>query len=259
MANIHPTAIVDGKAELAESVVVGPYVVIQGKVQIGPETTIGPHCFLEGPSVIGSHNKIGAFVNIGAAPQHVLYRGEDTTLEIGNANQFREFVTIHRGTVQGGGKTVVGHFNLLMIGCHIAHDVLCGSGVIMANYAQIAGHCKIGDYAVFGGLAGLHQHARVGRAAMVGALSGVALDAPPFSMVIGERAKFVSLNKTGMKRLGFKEETVEAIKKAYQIIQSGDLLVDEALKKVEQELGQVAEVREIIDFYKTSERGVITR
>jgi len=259
MTQIHPTAIVDPKAELADSVVVGPYVIIGPKVKIGPETIIGPHTVIEGPCVIGTQNKVGAFNHIGGPPQHVAYRGEDTTLEIGNCNQTREYVTLHRGTVQGGGKTVVGHWNLLMIGCHIAHDNIVGNGVIMANYTQIAGQVSIGDNAVFGGMAGVHQHARVGRAVMVGGLSGVALDAPPFSMVIGERAKFVSLNKLGIKRLGFKDETVEAIKQAYRILHSEDLVIEEALKKVEQELGNVPEVKEIIEFYKTSERGVISR
>lgn len=259
MPQIHPTAIVDPKAELADSVQVGPYVIIGPKVKIGPETIIGPHTVIEGPCTIGSQNKIGAFNHIGGAPQHVAYRGEETTLEIGNCNQTREYVTLHRGTVQGGGKTVIGHWNLLMIGCHIAHDDIVGNGVIMANTAQCAGHVTIQDNAFFGSMCGVHQHARIGRAVMVGALSGVAMDAPPFSMVIGERARFVSLNKLGMKRLGFKDETIEAIKQAYRILHSEDLVIEDALKKVEEELGHIPEVKEIIEFYKTSKRGVISR
>jgi UDP-N-acetylglucosamine acyltransferase len=258
MAKIHNTAIVDPQAELADSVVVSPYVIIGPKVKIGPETTIGPHTVIQGPCAIGSHNKIGAFNHLGGPPQHVLYRGEETTLEIGNANETREYVTIHRGTVQGGGKTVVGHFNFIMIGCHIAHDDIVGSAIIMANTAQCAGHVQIFDNAFFGSMCGVHQHARIGRAVMVGALTGVAMDAPPFSMVIGERAKFVSLNKLGMKRLGLKDETVDAIKQAYRILHS-EMLIEDALKKAEEELGSVPEVKEIIDFYRTSERGVISR
>jgi UDP-N-acetylglucosamine acyltransferase len=166
---------------------------------------------------------------------------------------------MNRGTVQGGGKTVVGHLNLILIGCHIAHDDQLSNGIIMANYCQLAGHVKVADYVVFGGLSAVHQHTRVGRAVMVGGLSGLPMDAPPFSMIIGDRGHFVSLNKVGMKRLGFSDETVDAIKKTYRIIQSGDFLIEDALKKVEEELGKHPEVREITEFYKTSERGVISR
>jgi len=259
MAKIHPTAIVDPGAELAESVEVGPYVIIGPKVKIGPETTIGPHTVIEGPCAIGGQNRIGAFNHIGGPPQHVAYKGEDTALEIGNCNLTREYVTMHRGTVQGGGKTVVGHWNFIMIGCHIAHDDIVHNGVIMANTAQLAGHVEVMDNAFFGAMCGVHQHARVGRAVMVGGLSGVAMDAPPFSMVIGERARFVSLNKLGMQRLGFKDETVQTIKNAYRILHGGDLLIDDALKKVEEEFGNCPEVKEIIEFYQSSKRGVISR
>jgi len=259
MSQIHPTAIVDPKAELAESVVVGPYAIISGKAQIGPETKIGPYSLIEGPCKIGSHNHIGAYVNIGGSPQHVGYKGEATELEIGNVNIFREQVTIHRGTVQGRGKTSIGHFCMLMIGVHIAHDCVLGDAVIMANYVQIAGMVKIHSNAFFGGLSAIHQHGTVGRAVMVGGLTGLPQDPPPFSMVIGDRAKFVGLNRVGLKRLGFKEETVEAIKNSYRILHSPEILIDDALKQVEKEYGKFPEVLEIVQFYRESERGVISR
>jgi UDP-N-acetylglucosamine acyltransferase len=259
MPKIHNTAIVDSKAELAESVVVGPYAIISGKVQIGPETKVGPYSLIEGPCKIGSHNHIGSYVNIGGAPQHAGYKGEATEVEIGNVNIFREQVTIHRGTVQGRGKTTIGNFCMLMVGAHIAHDCIIGDAVIMANYVQIAGVVTIHNNAFFGGLSAIHQHGTVGRAVMVGGLTGMAQDPPPFSMVIGERAKFVGLNRVGLKRLGFKEETVEAIKNTYRILHSQEILIEDGLKQVEKEYGSVPEVLEIIQFYRESERGVISR
>jgi UDP-N-acetylglucosamine acyltransferase len=259
MTQIHQTAIVDPRAELAESVVVGPYAVITGKAQIGPDTKVGPFALIEGPCKIGSHNSIGAYVNIGGAPQHVGYKGEQTEVEIGNVNIFREQVTIHRGTVQGRAKTSIGHFCMLMVGVHIAHDCVLGNGVIMANYVQIAGMVKIHDNAFFGGLSAIHQHGTVGRAVMVGGLTGLPQDPPPFSMVIGDRAKFVGLNRVGLKRLGFTPETVDAIKEAYRILHSPEILIDDGLKQVEKQFGSVPEVLEIVRFYRESERGVISR
>ena len=259
MAEIHPTAIVSPKAELGEKVVVSAYAIIGEEVEIGAGTVIGAHTVIEGPTTIGKDNKIGAFVHIGGAPQHIEYKGEKTGLKIGDRNQFREFVTINRGTSFGMGETIVGNDNFLMIGCHIAHDCVVGDGVIMANYVQIAGHCQVENNAVFGGLSGLHQHCRVGRAVMVGAITAVTLDAPPFSMVIGERAKFVGLNLVGLKRMGFSEEKIKEIKKAYRIIRTSDLLLEETLKKLEQEMGEIPEVKEIIRFFKNTQRGVIIR
>jgi len=259
MSEIHPTAIIDPRAELSPAVKIGPYVIIQGEVKIGSGTQIGPHTLMEGPCAIGRDNQIGAFVHIGGAPQHLQYRGEETIVRIGDQNQIREFVTIHRGTALGKGETIIGNQNFLMVGTHIAHDCIIGSNIIMANYVQLAGHCRIDDHAVFGGICGVHQHCRIGRGVMVGGLSGVEMDVPPFSLVAGARARFIGLNRIGLKRMGIPEPTVQALKKTYRIIQGSNLLLKDALKKVEQEFGKVPEVQEIILFFQTSQRGVIRK
>ena len=258
MSEIHPSAIIDPKAEIEQGVKIAPFVIIEGKVKIGKGTIIGPHSFIQGPCKIGENNQIGAYVHIGGAPQHRDYKGEETGLEIGDANQIREFVTIHRGTTQGAGITRIGSYNFIMIGSHIAHDCQLGNHITMANYVQLAGHCQVDDYAVFGGLSGVHQHCRIGKGVMVAALSGVSLDAPPFSVVGGERAKFIGINRVGLKRMGMDEERIRAIRKAYRIICS-NLLLEQALKKAEEELGEVEEVKEIIQFFRTSKRGVVRR
>ncbi len=258
MSQIHPTALVDSRAELGEGVRIGAYAIIEGKVELGPGTEVGPYSYIQGPARIGKDNRIGAYVHIGGAPQHREYQGEETGLEIGDENLIREFVTIHRGTALTG-ITRVGSGNFIMVGVHIAHDCKLGNNLTIANYVQIAGHCQIDDYAVFGGLAGVHQHCRVGKGAMVAALSGVSLDVPPYSVVGGERARFVGLNRIGLKRMGMAEEVIRAIRRAYRIISQPGVLLKDALAQLEQELGEVPEVREIIDFYRSGTRGVIRR
>jgi len=259
MSQIHPTALIDSRAELGEEVKIGAYVVIEGKVEIGAGTELGPYSYIQGPARIGKDNRIGAYVHIGGIPQHREYRGEETGLEIGDENLIREFVTIHRGTALGTGITRVGSGNFIMVGVHIAHDCQLGNQITIANYVQIAGHCQVDDYAVFGGLAGVHQHCRVGKGAMVAALAGVSLDVPPYSVAGGERARFVGLNRVGLKRMGVEEEVVRAIRRAYRIISQPGVLLKDALAEVEQELGEIPEVREIVEFYRSSTRGVIRR
>lgn len=259
MVEIHPSAIVDPSCELDEGVSIGPYAVISGGVKIGKGTIIGAHTVIEGKCVIGAENKIGCFVHLGGAPQHLKYNMEETSLFIGDSNQIREFVTIHRGTLEGGGKTVIGNNNFFMVGCHIAHDCKIGNGIVMANYTQLGGHSEVFDYAVFGGLSGVHQRARVGRCVMVAALAGVSLDAPPFSLVGGERARWLGLNRVGLQRLGFSDEKVMQIRKAYRIIFSPYTLLEKGLEQASSELGDVPEVKEIIEFFKTSKRGVIRK
>jgi len=259
MTGIHPTAIIEPGVELSPGVQVSPYVVIQGKVKIGAGTSIGPHTFIEGPCEIGEGNKIGAFVHLGGAPQHLQYRGEETCLIIGDQNVIREFVTIHRGTAQGIRETRIGNKNFIMVGCHIAHDCVLGNSIIMANYVQLAGHIRVDDNAVFGGLSAVHQHCRIGRGVMVAGLTGVDLDAPPYSVVGGDRARFIGLNRVGLQRMGMPEDKIQALKKAYRIIQSSGLLLKDALRKTEDEFGHILEVREVIEFFKTSERGVVRR
>lgn len=259
MTLIHPTALIAPEAELEPGVSISPYVIIQGKVKIGRGTIIGSHSVIQGPCEIGRDNQIGAFVHLGGAPQHLQYRGEETKLFIGDENQIREFVTIHRGTLQGRGETRIGNKNFIMTGAHIAHDCLLGNSIVMANYVQLAGHIQVADNAVFGGLSAVHQHCRIGRGVMVGGLSGVEMDAPPFSLVGGDRARFIGVNRIGLSRMGMSEEKIQVIKKAYRIILNSGFLLKDALKKAQEELGEFPEVQEIILFFQTSHRGVIRR
>ncbi len=257
MTDIHPSAIVAPEAELAESVSIGPFAVIGPGVRIRAGTKVSAHVVIEGLTEIGEENFIGPFACLGAEPQHTDYHGEPTRLVIGNRNRIREYVTIHRGTAHGRGETIVGDDNFIMVGCHIAHDCVLGNGIIMANQAQLAGHVLVEDYAVFGGLTGVHQYARVGECAMVAALSGVSLDAPPFSLVGGERARLIGLNRIGLKRKEVPPDTVQAIRRAYRMIFHSGKLLKEALEKTDAELGDVPEVKHLIQFIRTSERGVL--
>jgi UDP-N-acetylglucosamine acyltransferase len=257
MAEIHPSAIVAQEAELAESVRIGPLAVIGPGVRIRAGTEVCAHVVIEGLTEIGEDNFIGPFACLGAEPQHTAYRGEETRLVIGSRNKIREYVTIHRGTAHGGGETLVGNDNFIMVGCHIAHDCKLGNGITMANQAQLAGHVRVEDHAVFGGLTGVHQYARVGECAMVAALSGVSLDAPPFSLVGGERARLIGLNRIGLKRREVPSETIQAIRRAYRIIFQSAKLLKDALEQTEAELGDVPEVKHLIQFIRTSERGVL--
>jgi UDP-N-acetylglucosamine acyltransferase len=254
---LHSTAVVHPRAELAPGVAVGPYAVIGEGVKIGSGTSIGAHALVEGPTELGRDNVIGPFAYLGAPPQHTAYRGEPTRLRVGDRNSIREFATLHRGTVQGRGETVIGDDNFIMVGCHIAHDCVVASHVMMANQAQLAGHVLVEDHAVVGGLAGMHQYCRIGRGAMLAALSGAAMDVPPWSLVGGERARFVGLNRVGIKRVGLSQETANALRLAYRTIFRSGLKLEEALEEAAEEFGGDPEVAHLIEFVRASQRGVI--
>ena len=200
---IHPTAIISPGAQIGADVEIGPYSVIGERVSIGDGTRIGPHVVLQGPTTIGKKNQFFQFCSIGEIPQDLKFNMEDTELIIGDNNTFREFITINRGTAGGGGRTVIGSNCLLMAYTHVAHDCLIGNGVIMANNASLAGHIRIDDHAIIGGLSGIHQFVHIGSYAMIGGLSGVSKDVPPFTLAVGQRAILHGLNLTGLKRHGF--------------------------------------------------------
>src|SRR5512139_3202159 len=204
---IHPTAIIDPKAEIGEEVEIGPYSVIEKDVFIDEGTKIGPHVVIREGTHIGKRCQISQFASIGEAPQAVAYKGERTSLFIGDHNIIREFVTLHRGTVKGGGRTVIGNENFIMAYSHVAHDCQIGNQVVMANGATLAGHILIEDYAIIGGLVAIHQFCRVGAFAIIGGLSGVLLDIPPYTKAQGDRARLFGLNTVGLKRANFSEET----------------------------------------------------
>jgi UDP-N-acetylglucosamine acyltransferase len=254
---IHPSAIVSPKAELDSEIEIGPYSIIGDKVKIGKNTRIGPHVVLEGPTEIGQNCQIFPFASIGSIPQDLKFKGEESQVIIGSGNIIREYVTINRGTAPGGGKTVLGDGNFLMVYSHVAHDCKIGNQVIIANAAQLAGHIEIEDHAIIGGIVGVHQFVRIGRYSNIGACSAVSRDVPPYAMAAGNHAVLHGLNTVGLKRHNFSEEAVSNIKKAYQIIFRSGLLLKTALEKAESEIPGSPEVMNMITFIGESERGVI--
>lgn len=254
---IHPAAIIDPKAEIGEGVEIGPYSVIERGVSIAAGTKIGPHVVIREGTQIGRRCQIFQFSSIGEAPQAFAYKGEKTSLLIGDQNIIREFVTLHRGTPHGGGKTVIGDGNYLMAYSHVAHDCYIGNQVVLANGATLAGHILIEDYAIIGGLSAIHQFCRIGTHAFISGLTGVTLDIPPYMLSSGSRAKLFGLNTVGLKRAHFREETLRALKKAYRIIFRSGLTLSTALKSVEEdEISQMPEVQHLLQFIQHSKRGI---
>lgn len=258
---IHPTAIVDPDARLGGGVTVGAYAVIGPKVTIGDGCVIGSHAVVDSHSRIGKGSRISSFASIGAPPQDLKYKGEETWAEIGEGTVIREYVTVNRGTVGGGGTTRVGNNTLLMAYCHVAHDCHVGDRVVMANAATLAGHVEVGDSAIIGGLVGIHQFVRIGAFSILGALSGVSQDIPPYvTAVVGRGGKdrnLYGLNIIGLKRNGFPDETVAALKDAYRILFRSGLPMSEALSRAESEVPQLPEVRHLLAFIRESKRGVV--
>jgi len=252
----HPTAIIHPGARLADDVAVGPYTVIGEHVRIGAGTTIGAHVVIEGWTEIGEACAFLHFVSAGTPPQDLKFGGEETRLIIGHHNTFREFVTLNRGTHHGGGVTRIGDHNFFMAYVHVAHDCRIGHHVIMANAATLAGHIEIGDHAVLGGLTGVHQFVRIGAYAMIGGCSAVAQDVPPFVSAVGNRAKLYGLNLVGLKRNGFSDERLAALKRAYRLLFQSHLPIKEGVKRTREELPGQADVDELVRFVELSERGI---
>ncbi len=254
---IHPMSVVDPGAVLGEATVVGAYSVIGPDVSIGADCMIGPHAVIEGPSRIGARCRVFPFACLGTPPQDLKYRGERTTLEIGDDNTFREGVTVHRGTAGGGGVTRIGSGNLLMAGSHVAHDCQVGSGVIFANAATLAGHVTVEDGATVGAFSGVHQFCRIGQHAYIGGYSVITQDALPFVLTVGNRARSFGINVIGLERKKFSPEAIQALKRAYRILFRSRMAQKEALERLDAEVGECAEVRDLAAFIRDSERGVI--
>ena len=252
----HPTAIIHPKAELEEGVTVGPYSIIGEQVRIGKGTTIGPHSVIDGMTDIGENCKFFPFSSVGAAPQDLKYKNEETSLVIGKNNIFREFVTVHRGTGSGKGKTVIGDDNFFMAYVHVAHDCVIGNRTILANAATLGGHVEIGNDSVIGGLSGIHQFVRIGDYVMIGGASAVAQDIPHFVCAAGNRTSLYGLNVIGLKRKGFSNERLSALKKAYKIIFRSSLTFAEAAKKIREEQPNQPDVDYLIQFIELSKRGI---
>ena len=254
---IHPSAIIDPKAEIGEGVEIGPFTIIERDVSIDEGTRIGPHVIIREGTHIGKRCQIFQYASIGEAPQAFFYRGEKTSLFIGDQNVIREFVTLHRGTTRGGGKTFIGNDNFFMAYSHVAHDCQIGNWVIMANGATLGGHILIEDYAIIGGLSAIHQFCRVGTHAFISGLTGVTLDIPPYTLASGNRAKLFGLNAVGLKRHNFSEETLKALKKAYRIIFRSSLRLTKAVKAIEEDdIFSIPEVKRLLDFIQHSKRGI---
>jgi len=254
--SVHPTAIVDDSAQLGANVEIGPYAIVEAGVRLGDGVRIGPHSVVHTGTTIGARCLVHAHVVIGGPPQDKKHDGSPTFLEIGPDNEFREFVTVNRGSSGGGGLTRIGARNLFMATTHIAHDCTVGSDVVMANGCALGGHVEIGDRAVLGGLSAVHQRCRIGREAMVGGGAMAALDVPPFTIAQGDRARLFGLNIVGLRRAGHDASVVSALKGAYRELFHDAQPLRIALENVRARFAQVEEVQELVRFVEGSTRGV---
>jgi UDP-N-acetylglucosamine acyltransferase len=258
MAQVHPTAIVSSDAAVAGDVEIGPYAIVGPNVTVGAGTHIGPYTRIEGPTTIGERNHFYGHASIGGPPQDLKYRGERTELVIGNENIFREFVTVNRGTAGGGGITTIGSQNFFMVYAHVAHDCHIGMQAVFANNATLAGHVEVGDFSTIGAFSAVHQFCRVGEHAFVGGFTVATQDVLPYVKTVGGRpAGTYGVNTIGLRRRGFSEETIDALDRAYRILVRSKLKVDDALQKIETDLGLYPEARYLVDFVRQSQRGFI--
>jgi len=253
--NIHPTAIVSKKAKLGEGLQVGPYSVIGDNVRIGSGTSIGTHCLIDGNTTIGENCQIFSSAVVGSQPQDLKYKGEKSFLEIGDNNIIRECCTLNLGTGEGG-KTIVGNGNLIMAYSHIAHDCLVGNECVIANGGTLAGHVTIEDKAVVGGLVAIHQFVRVGKISIIGGCSKVVQDVPPFSTCDGHPTKVYGLNLIGLKRSNVSQESMHTLKHAFEILFNSGLTIRHGLERLGKEELRSPEISYLIDFIKSSERGL---
>jgi len=256
MTAIHPTAIVDPAATIAEDVSIGPYCVVEGPVELGRGVVLHAHVYIRGITRVGPESQVFPFASIGARPQDLKFEGEESILEIGSNNIIREHVTMNPGTRGGGMHTRVGDGCLFMVGAHVAHDCQIGSSVVMANNATLAGHVVIGDYAILGGLSAVHQYVRIGPHAMVGGMSGVERDVIPYGLVLGDRARLNGLNLVGLRRRRFSDDDIESLRQAYRMLFAEEGSMKERLQDVDAMFSGNPVVNDIVDFVRDSERGL---
>lgn len=255
-STIHKTAIIDSKAKIDADVEVGPYCIVKKGVQIRKGTRLLSHVIVEGNTDIGEGCVFYPFSSIGFPPQDLKYGGEPTKLIIGSHNIIREYVTIHRASVGGDETTIVGNSNYFMAYVHIAHNCRVGNHVIMANAATLAGHVLVEDFTIIGGLAAVHQYTRIGQYAMIGGLSGVVQDVPPYMVAAGSRAKLFGPNTIGLKRHGFSDQAVAAIKRAYKILFREKRSLKDAIKIVREDFADFPEIDHLIEFIVKNKRGI---
>ena len=255
MISIHPTAVVHPGARIGEACQIGPYCIIGEQVELGPGCKLHSHVVIDGHTQLGRENEIFPFASIGLKTQDLKWKGGVTHTRIGDHNTFREYVTIHSATGDGE-TTTVGSHNHILAYCHIAHNVNVGNHVIMSNVATLAGHVTVNDHAVIGGLAAIHQFCRVGTMAIIGGCSKVVQDVPPFMLADGNPAETRTINKVGLERRGVPEETQAALRQAYKILFREGLTIPNALARIDEELPQLPEVRSLVEFVRTTERGI---
>ena len=255
--DIHPSATIDRRADLGDNVQVGPNAVIGADVVVGDDCEIGAAAHLEGPMRMGRSNRVYPKATLGFDPQDLKWQGETVRLEIGDGNVFREFCTIHRGTGLGGGVTTIGDGNLLMVYTHIAHDSHVGSHVIFSNNATLAGHVEIHDHSVVGAFSAVHQFCRVGAYAYVGGYTIVTKDALPYMKTVGQKPACYGVNRIGLERRGFEDQTIAKLESAMRVLLRSGLNTSQAVEKIRQTWPDDGDVDRIVEFVETSERGVI--
>ncbi len=255
MSKIHPTAIVSPEAKISSDVEIGPFAIIENDVEIGEGTVVHNNANIKTGARIGKNNIIYPYSVLAAIPQDLKFKGQYSQLVIGDNNTIREFVTISRSTIEGN-KTVVGNNCLFMANSHTGHDCVIGDNCIVVNSVALAGHVVLEDNVVLGGLVGVHQFCKIGRNTMVGAHSMVVKDVPPYALFSGNPLQYEGLNIVGLKRKGFKPQTIEDLKKAYKLIYSSGLNVSQAVKKIKSDLHQVEEIKHLLRFIEDAGRGI---
>ena len=256
--NIHSTAVISPNASLGDDVKIGPYSIIGEDVVIGSSCRIDPHVVIQGPTTVGSHCQFFSFCSIGVPPQDLKFQGEPTKLVIGAHNIFREYVTVNRGTLGGGGQTLIGDHNCIMAYGHIAHDCILGNHILLANAATLAGHVTIEDHATVGAFSGVHQFCRVGAYGFVGGYSVITKDVLPYSKTVSAReAKNYGVNTIGLERRSFSAESIKAIRSAYRLLLQSNLNTSQALEELKKRFLDNSEIQILINFIENSERGII--
>lgn len=259
LAGVHSTAVVDARAEIAETASVGPYCVVGAGVRLGDDVRLQSHVAIDGATTIGAGSQIFPFASVGLPPQDRKYKGEASRLEIGRNCIIREHVTINPGTEAGGLVTRIGDDCLLLVGAHVAHDCVIGSNVTLVNHATLGGHCRIGDHAILGGLSAVHQFVRIGEHAFIGGMSGVENDVIPFGLAIGNRAALGGLNIVGLTRHGFSREAIHRLRRAYRTLFGPEGTLKERLAEVEEEFSCDEHVRKLVEFIREGgERAICT-
>lgn len=258
MPEIHPSAVIGASAKLGVGVKVGAYAIVGERVELGDGCELHAHAVVQGPTKLGKNNVVHAFCVIGGDPQDYTYKGEHTELVVGDSNIFREYVTISRGTHKGGGTTRVGNGNFFLACSHVGHDSQVGNNTLFVNSATLAGHVTVEDYATVGAFSPVHQFCRIGRYAYIGASTVITQDVPPFSRVVTVReTRSYGVNSIGLERKGFSVERLQVLQKAFRVLTRSKLNTAQAVEEMRNKLGESADVKELIQFIESAERGIV--